>query len=129
MIHIRPATPADISAIAQIYSELFFFQEEIHQGETEPFHIHLKNQFIGKMITGRSTTILLAESGTMLLGFIILQRHKTPAQTYLPPYNFSYMIDLAIRQLTQKNIISMKLINAGKEWANTHNSEYIELGL
>lgn len=132
MINIRSATPADISAIKQIYDVLFSSKAAHHYCETREIKIKKEEikLFIQEMIAGEHSVVLLAESSSTVLGFIILEQHKTPLQTYLPPYNFSYIIDLAIQQsLEQHSIISMKLINAGKQWAMTQNSEYIELGI
>ncbi|GAA5104274.1 GNAT family N-acetyltransferase [Wohlfahrtiimonas larvae] len=127
MIKISHAQLIDLSAIEQIYTELF-----IHMAELQPDYYLKASQdpaFIQTMIESDDSALLIAKQANQTLGFIMAQEQATPSYNCIAPHKFAYIFDFVVTEKARGLGIGKQLMNAMEVWAKSRDLDYIELSV
>lgn len=125
---IRKATAQDYGAVSEIYEQSTKLHSNLEPGwikEDRPFGID-KDDYT-KLINGSKSTILVAVSQDVVVGFVETLIKNEPENDYFNEKNFAWVDDLAVRDDIQGVGIGRKLMEAAEEWARNKKVDSIEL--
>ncbi len=127
---VREACPGDFEALCALYEEI---DEHHRQARPELFRVPMgerreRSAVVG-LIEGDDSTILVAEDGSMLLGFVTMIVKTAPANIVRDERRFAEIDNLLVRAGARRQGIAHTLVDAGAAWASERAIETLELSV
>lgn len=126
-MEIEPAKLSDMQDIARLYRAL---NTDMSRLQPEMFRPADGNEdFIRSVLESGSEDILVAREGSRVLGLALVQEKVTPPYPAFIPRRYTYLMDLVVDPDHRGRGIGRALMGAVKDWAESRNAEFIELGV
>jgi ribosomal protein S18 acetylase RimI-like enzyme len=127
---VRKARPGDFDALCALYQEI-----DEHHREARPdlFRVPVgerrERSAVAALIEGDDSTILVAEDGSLLLGFVTMIVKTVPANIVRDERRFAEIDNLVVRAGARRQGIAHALVDAGAAWASARAIETLELSV
>ena len=126
-MEVRRANVSDIGRIKELYWEL-----DTDAIETQPEHFQRGErtfEYFSNIINDYKSDILLAIIDNNIIGFSLLFEKEVKGLSLLVPCKYSYVQDFVITKVYRNYGFGTKLLEASKQWAKEHGSEYLRLSV
>ncbi len=127
MIIIEPAKLQDLQDISGLYealnTDMSLIQPEMFRPSGED------GSLIRSVIAGGDGDILVAREGGRAIGLALVQDKNTPPYPAFIPRRYTYLMDLVVAPEHRGRGIGQALLGAVKDWAESRDAEFIELGV
>lgn len=124
-MQVRYARLIDIPKIEALYEQLFEAMAEI-----QPKYIQPDRQdraYIKELIVRKDTDILVAQMADEVIGFLAIQKAKTPDYAGLRAYHYAFIVDTVVHKAHRGKGVGTKLLASAKHWAQERKVDYMEL--
>lgn len=124
---IRCAIISDIDRIKELFWEL-----DTDAIVTQPEHFQRGErtfEYLSDIINDSKSDFLLAIINNEIIGFSLLFEKVVKGLSLLVPCKYAYVQDFIITKGYRNNGYGTKLLEASKQWAKVHDSEYLRLSV
>ena len=126
-MEVRCATISDIDRIKELFWEL-----DTDAIETQPEHFQRGErafQYFIDIINDYKSDFLLGIIGNDIIGFSLIFEKEVKGLSLLVPCKYAYVQDFIITKAYRNRGLGTKLLEASKQWAKEHDSEYLRLSV
>lgn len=124
---IRVATIRDVGVIHALYKILFAEMSALQPAVWRP--AEMPRGFIGELITGQRSNILLVEEAGEVAGFAVVQDRDTPPLGCVIKNRFCFLLDIVVAPPRRGRGLGRALLKAAEGWAVERNLSWIELNV
>ncbi len=123
----RLADVNDINAIINLFYEL-----DTDSINSQPEHFQRGDrslEYLTGIINDTKSDFLVVETNTKIVGFSLLYEKEVKGLSLLVPCKYTYIQDFVIKETYRNQGVGSKLMDKSKEWAKSHNSDYLRLSV
>ena len=128
-VTVRSATPADYKSLYLIFAEL----DEQHAGILPEVFRRASfkevSQHLNSLLSEADNSLLVAESGREVVGFIRLSIRESPSVPIMVPRRYAHVNDIAVRKDFQRRGAGEALILEAEKWAKSKGVNTLELNV
>lgn len=124
---IGPAKLEDMEGISRLYKAL---NTDMSRLQPEMFRPAGEDGgFIRSVLESERDDLLLAREDGRVLGLALVQDKDTPPYSAFIQRRYTYLMDLVVAPEHRGRGIGRALLGAVKDWAESRDAEFIELGV
>lgn len=126
-MEIRCAAITDIDRIKELFWEL---DSDAIKAQPEHFQRGERTvEYLSDLINDVKSDFLLAIMDSNVIGFSLLFEKEVKGMSLLTPCKYTYIQDFIITKIYRNKGYGTKLLEASKQWAEDHDSEYLRLSV
>ena len=124
---IGPAKLEDMECISRLYKAL---NTDMSRLQPEMFRPAGEDGgFIRSVLESERDDLLLAREDGRVLGMALVQDKDTPPYPAFIQRRYTYLMDLVVDPEYRRQGVGRALLGAVKDWAESRDAEFIELGV
>ncbi len=127
---IRPATASDYDQLCELFDEVDVLHREARPDIfCKPSGPPRSTERVSSLIGGPASTILVAESGGVLLGLSVVVEQPISANPLHVPRRVVEIVTIVVRNQARRQGIGKSLIGASLAWAKERGVDHVEISV
>jgi ribosomal protein S18 acetylase RimI-like enzyme len=129
-VSLREATLGDVGGLCRCYDELDALHREALPGLFRAAEGPARSdEFFSRILTDENAALLVADSGSQIVGFVIVSVRETPDLSILVPRCYASIVDLEVRCEFRRRGVGRALMERAEAWARERGAGQVELNV